>query len=134
VDIDNNVFTNPLDQANFTNCIIYGNDNPEFIVDKEESEVFNFKFSNCLIRFNDTSNNFTGPLYDFNDSTLYENIIFNENPEFLDPLLNLLQIPNNSPADGTAFIFGALSTDITSANRGTPPDIGAYESIEFPEE
>ena len=36
VDIDNNVFTNPLDQANFTNCIIYGNDNPEFILDKEE--------------------------------------------------------------------------------------------------
>ena len=134
VDIDNNVFTNPLDQANFTNCIIYGNDNPEFIVDKEDSEVFNFKFSNCLIRFSDTGNNFTGPLYDFNDATLYENIIFNEDPEFLDPLLNLLQIPNNSPADGKASVFGNLSADIIGTNRGTPPDLGAYESILFPEE
>ena len=134
VDIDNNVFTNPLDQANFTNCIIYGNDNPEFIVDNEDSEVFNFKFSNCLIRFSDTNNNFTGPLYDFNDSTFYKNIIFNEDPEFLDPSLNLLQIDNSSPADGTASVFGNLSTDIIGTNRGTPPDLGAYESIIFPEE
>ena len=73
-------------------------------------------------------------MYDFNDSTLYENIIFNEDPEFLDPLLNLLLIPNNSPADGTASVFGSLSTDIIGTNRGTPPDLGAYESILFPEE
>ena len=134
VDEDNNVFTNPLDEANFTNCIIYGNDNPEFIVDNEDSDIFNFKLTNCLIRFNDTNNNFTGALYDFNNTNLYENIVFNEDPEFLDATSNLLQIPNGSPADGTAILFGNLTTDITGLNRGTPPDIGAYESIDFPEE
>ena len=44
VDAENNVFTNPLESASFTNCIIYGNDNPELLLEKEPSEVFNFKF------------------------------------------------------------------------------------------
>ena len=131
VDEDNTTFTNPLDEANFTNCIIYGNDNPEFILDKDDSEIFNFKFTNCLIRFDNSNGNFTGDIYDFGNTTLYENIIFNNNPEFLDPNNNMLQIPNGSPADGFGIIFGNLNTDILNTTRSTTPDLGAYESIEF---
>ena len=131
VDIDNNTFTNPLDEANFTNCIIYGNDNPELILDKDDSETFNFKFTNCLIRFDNSSNNFTGDIYNFSNVALYENVIFNEDPEFLDPNNNMFQIPNGSPADNFGIVFGNLNTDILNVTRGTTPDLGAYESIEF---
>ena len=131
VDEDNNTFTNPLDEANFTNCIIYGNDNPELILDKDNSDTFNFKFTNCLIRFDNSSNNFTGDVYDFGNVALYENVIFNETPGFLDPNTNMLQIPNGSPADNFGIIFGNLNTDILNRSRGETPDLGAYESIEF---
>ena len=131
VDIDNNTFTNPLDEANFTNCIIYGNDNPELILDKDNTEAFNFKFTNCLIRFDNSSNNFTGDVYDFGNVALYENVIFNSDPEFLDPNNNMLQIPNGSPADNIGIIFGNLNSDILNTTRGATPDLGAYESIEF---
>ena len=132
VDEDQNTFTNPLMEANFTNCIIYGNDNPEFLVDNDPSEVFNFKLTNCLLRFD--SDNFTGPLYDFGDSNLYENVIRNQDPEFLDGINNQLQIPNGSPGDGFAIPFGMLGVDILNTPRGNPADVGAYESIVFPED
>jgi hypothetical protein len=131
VDADNTTFTNPLDEANFTNCIIYGNDNPELILDKDASDIFNFKFANCLIKFDNSSNNFTGDVYDFNNTALYENVLFNDNPEFLDPNNSKLQIPNGSPADNFGIIFGNLNTDILNTTRGATPDLGAYESIEF---
>jgi hypothetical protein len=134
VDADNNTFTNPLNSANFTNCIIYGNDNPEFILDENNNDTFNFKFTNCLVRFNNNSGNFTGDNYNFDDSTLYDSVIFNVNPEFLDPFNNKLQIPDGSPADGTGIIFGNLSSDILNTPRSASPDIGAYESSVFEED
>ncbi len=134
VDEENTVFTNPLMEANFTNCIIYGNDNPEVLLDKDNAADFNFKFTNCLIRFNDTNNNFTGPEYDFNDISLYENVDFNNDPEFLDPQNNKLQIPDGSPGDGAAILFGILTSDILNTVRANPPDLGAYESIVFDDE
>ncbi|MCF6296156.1 MAG: hypothetical protein L3J25_10785 [Flavobacteriaceae bacterium] len=131
VDEENTTFTNPLDEANFTNCIIYGNDNPELILDKDDSETFNFKLTNCLIRFDNSSGNFTGDVYDFDNAALYENVIFNEDPEFFDPNNNMLQIPNGSPADGFGIIFGNLTSDILNTTRSATPDLGAYESVEF---
>lgn len=131
IDEDNTVFTNPLDAANFTNCIIYGSDNPELILDRDSSDDFNFKFTNSLIKFDNSNNNFTGDLYDFNNSSLYENVIFNQDPEFLDPNNNKLNIPNGSPADGFGIIFGNLTVDILNTTRSASPDLGAYESVEF---
>ncbi len=131
LDANGNTVSNPLEEANFTNCIIFGNDNPELILDADPSGVFNFNFTNSLIRFEDTNGNFTGPLYDFSNTDLYENIIFNDNPNFLDPNNNRLEIPNGSPADGAGIIFGNLPSDITNTPRALPRDIGAYESIEF---
>ncbi len=131
IDQDNTTFTNPLDEANFTNCIIYGNDNPELILDKDISDDFNFKFTNCLIKFDDPNNTFTGDQYDFGNMALYENVIFNLDPEFLDPNNNKLNIPNGSPADNFGIIFGNLSSDILNTPRSSTPDLGAYESIEF---
>lgn len=131
IDEENTTFTNPLDEANFTNCIIYGNDNPEMLLDKDNDALFNFNFTNCLIRFDDSNGNFTGDVYDFTNTALYTDVIFNIDPEFLDPNNNMFQIPDGSPADNSGIIFGNLSSDILNVSRGSRPDIGAYESIIF---
>lgn len=134
IDQDNATSTNPLDEANFTNCIIYGNDNPELLLDKDAADTFSFKFTNCLIKFDDPNSNFTGEQYDFNNASLYENNIFNLDPEFLDAPNNKLNIPNGSSADNFGIIFGNLSTDILNTTRSAIPDLGAYESIVFEED
>ena len=131
VDSDNNVFTNPLESANFTNCIIYGNDNPELLLERESSASFNFKFTNSLIYFEDPNGNFSDAVYDFNNTDHYENIIFNSNPLFLDAANNKLNIPLESPANGAGALSGNLNVDINNTSRNTPPDLGAYNAVEF---
>lgn len=85
-----------LETANFTNCIVYGSNQVELQFDKKTniSTLFNFKFNNCLIRFNNSQLNNTG-FYQFNDTTHYENckIATNStqfNPEYSDANNNKL--------------------------------------------
>lgn len=138
LDEDNNATIADLTEASFNNCIIYGNDNPEILLDEIEDEavVFNFKFTNCLIRFEDNNNNFTGANYDLNDTTRYENCIFNENPNFLDTEFNKLIIGDESAAinKGLASFATQVPVDILNVNRTTSPDLGAYQHVTFPEE
>ena len=131
LDEEQNIIPNDLISANFTNCIIYGNDNPELLLDNIVQANFNFNFKNCLLLFNDYGNIFSGPYYDFNDLMLYENILFNLSPEFLNPSQNRLQIPTSSPAAGAGINLGNLNTDITGSQRSYPADLGAYNAIEF---
>lgn len=131
VDLDQNIIPNDLSSATFTNCIIYGNDNPEVLLDPVSEADFNFKFNNCLIYFNDPNNNFTSPYYNFDDSNLYENMRFNFDPEFLNTQQNKLQIPLNSPAASQGTSAGNLTTDITGALRSSPSDLGAYNATDF---
>ena len=130
-DAENNVFTNPLESANFTNCIIYGNDNPELLLEKETSDVFNFKFTNSLIRFDDPTRFYSEPQYDFSNTDHYENVLFNNDPQFLDPSNNQLNIPIGSPAEGAGITAGNLNVDLTNTTRTSPPDLGAYNATEF---
>jgi len=100
---DGTIVIADLVEANFNNCIIYGNDNPEFIVEEvvDPGVVFNFKFTDCLARFNDENGTFMNQAnYDFNDTSRYENMIFNQDPIFRDPGNNDLIIGDNSPANG----------------------------------
>lgn len=136
VDDDENIFTNHLDEANFNNCIIYGNDNPEFILEEESGSDFNFKFTNCLVRFQNSNNYFTGVNYDFNDESLYENVIFNQDPDFLDTENNKMNIGEASAANGngSTTINTLFTDDILGTARTSPPDIGAYQHVVFDEE
>ena len=135
IDENNNALLADLTEANFNNCIIYGNDNPEFLLDEIEDStvVFNFKFTNCLIRFQDSNSNFTGDNYDFNNSMLYDSIIFNEDPDFKDPFNNELIIGEESAANnqGSATYASQVPQDILNNNRTRSPDIGAYQHIIF---
>ncbi len=125
--------TNDLTEANFTNCIIYGNDNPEMLLE-DEGSVFNYKFTNCLIRFNNNNLSGTGN-YDFNDITFYEGNLFNEDPNFEDPFENLMRISDDSGANGLANTDFTFLEDILGMSRNVPePDAGAYESVTFDED
>ncbi|WP_299128006.1 hypothetical protein [uncultured Winogradskyella sp.] len=122
----NNTSTD-LIEANFTNCIIYGNDNPEFLLESI-SDNFNFKFTNCLLRFdNDDLEGTTN--YQFDDIALYENNSFNTDPEFEDPFENLMRIGENSGANSIAVPLTPSGFDILNVQRdAVTPDAGAYES------
>lgn len=136
LDENNNATIADLTQANFNNCIIYGNDNPEILLDEIEdnSVVFNFKFTNCLIRFENTNNNFTGDNYNLDNTTHYENNIFNEDPNFKDSSLNQLIIGEKSAAinKGNILFSNQVPTDILNINRTASPDLGAYQHIILP--
>jgi hypothetical protein len=128
VDDNNITFTNTT-EANFTNCIIYGNDNPEFLLE-DEGDDFSFKFTNCLLRLN--PNLFNTGNYDIDDISLYDNNIFNEDPDFEDPFKNLMRIGEDSGANGNALSLIPVGSDLLEIPRSaTDPDIGAYESTPF---
>ncbi|MDY8138223.1 hypothetical protein [Aquimarina sp. 2201CG5-10] len=121
-----------LVEANFTNCIIYGNENLELIFSKVGETAFNYNFKNCLIRFNDINDQFSSDaMYDFTDTNLFENIILNEDPDFKAPFENLLTIGDASAANGQASTPTSGTDILGTIRNATAPDIGAYESIIF---
>lgn len=131
VDENNTVFTNTT-EAEFTNCIIYGNDNPELLLENEGGD-FTFKFTNCLIRFDSPNLEGTGN-YNFNDAMRYEGIIRNVDPVFENPFENLMRIGEDSGANGLAnpFFSNLVGNDIVGESRNvSEPDAGAYESTVF---
>ncbi|RZS92575.1 hypothetical protein [Aquimarina brevivitae] len=137
--IDNNlqiseteVLVADLTEANFTDCIIYGDEPIELILSKVGETVFNYKFTNCLIRFEDFNGRFDdNPLFDFENTSLYENIIFNEDPDFKAPRSNELNIGDNSAANGTGSTPGEGSDILGTSRNVENPDMGAYESVIF---
>ncbi len=138
LDEDNNATLADLTEANFNNCIIYGNDNPEILLEEIEdaSVAFNFKFTNSLIRFDNNNNNITGKNYDLNDTNHFEGNIFNEDTHFKDTDKNMLIIGEKSAAinKGLSNFSIQVPFDILNINRTTSPDLGAYQHIAFPVE
>ncbi|WP_299781450.1 hypothetical protein [uncultured Formosa sp.] len=139
VNDDDTTYLADLSEANFNNCIIYGNDNPEFVLDEIEDDAvaFNFKFTNCLARFQvSSSNGYTGVNYDFEDATHYENMIFNEDPAFKNSSNNELIIGEDSNAinQGNTLYANQVPVDLLNTNRTNTPDLGAYQHTVFEEE
>jgi len=126
--------TRDLHAANFTNCIIDGNNNIEFILDKADGSIFNYSIKNSLIQFNDVNNSFinTDEL-NFDDATHYQHIILNGTPHFKDTSLNQFIIGQNSDAINKADgVFSQLiPLDLLGVSRITNPDIGAYQHVTF---
>ena len=128
-----NFIVRNLNEANFTNCIIDGNQNIEMILDKKESGAFQYRFKNNLIKFNDVNKTFTDDvLFDFENTSLYTSNIFNGQAHFEDTDLNKLQIGKESEAINKADLNSAqiIPFDILGNNRSVNPDIGAYQHSE----
>lgn len=123
--------TRNLHAANFTNCIFDGNNNIEFILNHIDANgIFNYNISNSMIRFNDTDNSFDDVVeLDFTNP-FYQNIILNGNSHFRNPQKNDFVIGEKSDAINKATSTPFL-LDIVGINRGTNPDIGAYQHIVF---
>ncbi|MES2746772.1 MAG: hypothetical protein V4648_00245 [Bacteroidota bacterium] len=130
------IYVHDLTQANFNNCIIYGGNQIEMLLDYEPEggTDFNYKFNHCLIKFNNINNQFTNnPLYQFStDATHYVNcsIATNSslfNPYFEDVNNNQLWLSEdlNLPSDATATALVPL--DILWNSRTTSTDLGAYQ-------
>jgi hypothetical protein len=97
---------------------------------------FNYNFENCMIKFDDLNGNYSdNPLFDFNDTSHYQDIILNGDTDLKNPETNELIIGQNSDAIDKADRNASLRVpfDILDVNRVSNPDIGAYQHIIFEE-
>nr|WP_199001797.1 hypothetical protein [Flavobacterium sp. ASV13] len=122
--------TNPLTQATFNNCIIYGSGTNEFNLNKNATIPFVYQLNNCLLKFSSSS---TNPDYQFKtDAVHYNQIILNENPKYYNVSKNQLNIDKTSAAFAKGNPAYIISQDILGITRTSPPDLGAYQSKNFP--
>jgi hypothetical protein len=136
----NNYFTGAipevknLTQATFNNCIIYGSYSNEMILNKKNGATFEYKFNNCLIKFENTSNQYTNdPLYQFiTDPVHYNAIIQNKGPKFFKIAENKLNIDETSAAFAKGNATFLIPLDIIGNTRTLPPDLGAFQNKPFP--
>jgi len=131
VQIDNSTGTQPenLNNVTFINCIIEGSQARELQLLENESNTFDFSFTNCLIRFEKNGQFENNPLYNFENEALYQNNIFNESAGFFDAFTGDYRIEESSAANGKAEPDTALQIplDLFGINRTNAPEIGALE-------
>lgn len=130
------LFVAELAQANFVNCIIDGNQSEEIGFNNDAGAPFNFNFTNTIIRFEDNFSQFEGfPEFDFSNTSLYTDILLNEESDFDSPSDNRLRIGEATAGNGLGLPNAAFAfpIDIIGTDRTTSPDLGAYQSIELPE-
>jgi hypothetical protein len=113
-----------LTKANFSNCIVYGSSNNELRIDKGGTGTFNYRFTNCLMK---TDNSIVpSPPH-------FENCLFNSDPKFLSIGDRNFGIDGASPARNKANkdIAGLFPFDIFNNSRiaDEGPDIGAVEWV-----
>ena len=123
-----------LTAATFNNCIIYGSYSNGMILNKKTGATFVYQFNNCLIKFDNTSNQYTNhPEYQFNTDPIHYNaIIQNKDPKFFKVAQNKLNIDNTSAAFAKGNTNYLIPLDILGTTRTLPPDLGAYQSKPFP--
>ncbi len=119
--------------ANFINCIIGGNNNREFIVEKVDEVLFNFNVKNSMIQFSDPDSLFAdNEELKFDNINHYQKIILNGKTDFKDSSSNEFIIGEENEGVNKAKET-SVTLDILEKNRTTAPDIGAYQHIIFEE-
>ncbi|WP_425237358.1 choice-of-anchor Q domain-containing protein [Ulvibacterium sp.] len=120
-----------LINASFTNCIIDGNMALELSLNSNGTNAFNYFFTNCLLKFRDNNGTFSqNPLYDFGNTDIYNQILLNQEIDFINTGDNNFDIGQSSAAIDNANFEAAQAVpfDIKGIDRTTAPDIGAYEN------
>lgn len=122
-----------LTAATFNNCIIYGSYSTEMVLNKKTGAAFEYQFNNCLLKFDNVSNQFTtNPDYQFNtDPAHYNAIILNKNPNFFNISQNKFNINETSAAFAKGNSAYLIPLDIIGNTRTLPPDLGAYQNKVF---
>jgi hypothetical protein len=116
-DVNGNIQLRPITQADFLNCIVYGDAENEIAIDKTDNADLNYRFDNCLLKSGRSING--------------SSQILNQDPRFVDvsDLVNDFRVVSGSPAIGVgnaAFAVGASSFDMKGKARIIPIDLGAY--------
>ncbi len=125
-----NQLTADLVRADFTNCIIDGNNFLELNLKNDENKAFEYSFTNCMLKFRDDQGQFAeNPLYDFENTERYTEVFLNQNTDFAKAIENDFRIKSRSMAKGNADLNTALLVpiDILGVDRTQTPDIGAYQ-------
>lgn len=118
--------------ANFYNCIIYGNNSRNIFLDKKNEAGFVHNFNHCLIKFNNDNVQLVNPgLYNFT-STNYVNCSIATNstinsPKYKNVNRNQLWVTQNLglPHNLTFSNFN----DINNTSRTSNVNLGAYQTI-----
>lgn len=123
--IDKKLLYGDLVECFFGNCILYGYSS-DLSINNEASTVFNYKFENSLIScYSDNECDFE------RESEFFENVTFNEPPNFKDIKNNNLRLSNGSTAIGMGDLDIANKSpkDILQQKRNikNKVDIGAYQ-------
>ncbi|MEI6454743.1 MAG: right-handed parallel beta-helix repeat-containing protein [bacterium] len=108
----------PLLKAYFGNSIIYGNSGEELMYDSVSAVSFEYTFDHCLLRTEK----------DLNDPLRYINCFANEDPRFVNPQLFDYMIDSISPVIDKGIPIG-VPFDIRGVDRGSTPDLGAFEYV-----
>jgi hypothetical protein len=126
-DITGTIQVRDLNNAYFGNCIVYGNNLNEVLMDKVDGSNFNFQFEKCLLRVDP----------DDQDATTSEFVdcILNDDPNFVDAVENNFELDTLSPAKDVGLQSIVLTDfnleqDILGTPRLQSPDLGAYERVE----
>ena len=131
IDSEDNILNNEVLEANFNNCIIYGSQNIELLIEQLDNSNLDYKFSNCLLKFTDINDSFNTSIYDFENQEHFENLILNQDPKFLSPYENNMIIGENSAAknQGDHVFSNMIPFDLLNVNRTINPDLGAYQHV-----
>ena len=123
-----------LTMATFNNCITYGSYSNEMSLTRKTGAAFEYQFNNCLIKFDNVSNQFTPNAdYQFNtDSAHYNAILLNKDPKFFNTSQNKFNIDATSAAFAKGNSAYLIPLDILGNTRSLPPDLGAYQNNVFP--
>jgi len=124
----NNYFLDSLEQPiplpiNFTlgNSIIYGVNVDEIETDMVDGADSVYYFDHCLLKTE----------LDVSNTTIFNQVIKNEDPLFVDYQLNDYRIDTLSPAIdiGDPAIAASVPFDLLGTQRTESPDLGAYEFV-----
>lgn len=130
--VDGTLYARDLSNAYFGNCIIYGNNEEELVLDYSIDELvvpalFNFIFDNSIIKTNDEL------FQEWSNTNRFENCILDD-PKFISSREYNFMLDTLSPAKdygklewGQQFPFD-LNNNSRIIDLG--PDVGAYERIE----
>ncbi|MBI9037536.1 MAG: hypothetical protein JEY97_05325 [Bacteroidales bacterium] len=105
----------------FGNCILYGSNEEEIVIDSKEAEDFNYLFENTLLK----------TTLDIEDTDHYMSCLKNLDPLFKDYQSNNYELDTLSPAidAGNINIAESVPFDIKGESRQQSPDLGAYEFV-----
>lgn len=120
------MYLGDLDSAYFGNCIVYGSNSEEVLIDSTDGASFDYTFENCLLKTT---------LY--NSNSFFLNCVFNTDVLFNNYENNDYTLKPGSAAIDAGYINIIYSSglnltfDLEGKNRtlNPPPDMGAYDYI-----